>query len=295
MFGTETLDHIGIPVRDLDRAEKFYLETLGLAFLTQRKNADGSPRHTYVLAGENIIGLCLPGIQAPPSPSGAPRYAVALDSQERFQATVKKIKETGVQCGELQEHDSDSPFISSFCFDDPDDNHMEICLRRDGPGGTYLSHVILEATDLTKSVRFYREALGLRPISGERGESLFRFKNHQILGLKEVAALSDRTKKHGRAVHVAFNVTQEDFDRMVALIPEMEGRSLGDQRADDGLRPPGERSIYFFDPDTNYLQITAHGEENWDLMPDEEKWRRIQENRAKRGEGISRFDAGKKA
>ncbi len=294
MFGAETLDHVGIPVRDLERAENFYVEVLGLPIFTRRKNADGSPRHTYVLAGENIIGLNLPGVSVPPSPSGAPRYGIAADWEEGFRATVAKIQESGVRCGETEGYGSESPFKRSLCFDDPDDNHMEICLRRDGPGGIYLSHVILETADLTRSTRFYSQALGLRPVAGERDEVLFNFRNHQILGLKAVAALSDRTKKHGRAVHVAFNVTQEDFDRMVSLVTEMEGRSLGDHRSEDGLRPPGERSLYFFDPDTNYLQITAHGEENWDMLSDEEKWRRIVENRKKLGKGISSFDAGKK-
>lgn len=253
MFGAETLDHIGIPVRDLERAEKFYIEILGLAVLTRRKNADGSPRHTYVLAGENIIGLNLPGVQVPPSASGAPRYAVAADSAAIFQSTVEKIRASGVGCGEVEEHPPESPLVKSFCFDDPDDNHMEICLRRDSAGETYLSHVVFETADLDRAGRFYSRALGLEALPGGRGEKLFKFRNHQIVGLKAVATLSERTKKHGRAVHVAFNVTQEDFDRMVALIPETGGRSLGDHRAEDGLRPPGERSIYFFDPDTNYL------------------------------------------
>ena len=44
MFQAETLDHVAFPVRDLPRSEKFYLETVGLTFMTQRKNADGSPR-----------------------------------------------------------------------------------------------------------------------------------------------------------------------------------------------------------------------------------------------------------
>ena len=294
MFGAETLDHVGIPVRDLDRSEKFYQETLGLAFFTRRKNADGSPRHTYVLAGENIIGLNLPGIQVPASPSAAPRYGIAVDSADRFEETVEKIRDSGVRCAAIEQHGLDSPFVRSFCFDDPDDNHLEICLRRDGLGGIHLSHVVFETADLACSTRFYSQALGLEPLTEERGEQLFRFRNHQILGLKKVTVLSDRTKKHGRAVHVAFNVTQEDFDRMVALITEMKGRSLGDHRSEDGLRPPGERSLYFFDPDTNYLQITAHGEENWDMLSDEEKWRRIIENRKKLGKGISSFDAGKK-
>jgi hypothetical protein len=65
-------------------------------------------------------------------------------------------------------------------------------------------------------------------------------------------------------------------------------------RAEDGLRAPGERSIYFSDPDTNKLQITAHGEEDWSLISNEEKWKRIVENRQKSGRGISRFDRGVK-
>lgn len=295
MLGAETLDHIAIPVRDLEQAEKFYLDAVGLKLLTRRKNADGSPRHTYVLAGENIIGLNLPGIQAPPSPSGAPRYAIAVDSEEIFRSTVKKIRATGVVCGEINEHPAGCPFLKSFRFDDPEYNHMEICLRQGGGKEIYLSHVIFETTDLARATRFYTQTLGLKPAGEERGETLLKFANHQIIGLKPVTALSDRTKRHGRAVHVAFNVNQEDFDQMVALVPEMEGRSHGDFRAGDGLRPPGERSLYFLDPDTNRLQITAHGEEDWSLLPDEEKWHKIIENRRKQGKSISRFDAGVKA
>ena len=62
----------------------------------------------------------------------------------------------------------------------------------------------------------------------------------------------------------------------------------------DGLRAPGERSIYFFDPDSNYLQITALGKEDWTLLSDEEKWRRTIANRQEQGRGISRFDKGEK-
>src|SRR4030095_7558060 len=104
MVGAETLDHVAFPVRDLPRAEKFYIEAVGLTFLTQRKNADGSPRHTYVKAGENIIGLNLPGIQTQPPPSGAPRYAVAIASADAFAATVERIKNSGVVCGEVRQH-----------------------------------------------------------------------------------------------------------------------------------------------------------------------------------------------
>jgi catechol 2,3-dioxygenase-like lactoylglutathione lyase family enzyme len=295
MHGAETLDHVAFPVRDLPRSEQFYLETVGLKFLTQRKNADGSPRHTYVKAGENILGLTLPGVAVPPSTSCAPRYAIAKNSGEAFNDAVRRIRASGVKSGAVEEHGSDSPFVRAFQFIDPDDNHIELCVRRrplaerDG-----ISHVIFETADLQRSKRFYIDGLGLKPAGEVRGETLFEFANGQMLGVKPVPELSERTKKKGRACHVAFNVCQEDFDIMLDLIPKLEGKSLGDFRATDGLRPPGERSIYFFDPDTNYLQLTAPGEEDWSLMSDEEKWRRTTENRAKLGRGISSFDKGVK-
>ena len=295
MFRAETLDHVAFPVRDLPRSEKFYLETVGLKFLTQRKNADGSPRHTYVLAGDNIVGLTLPGVAVPASDSGAPRYGIGLSDEAAFDAAVKRIQASGVQCADVEDHDLKSPFIKSFQFIDPDDNHIELCVRRtpltlkDG-----ISHVILETVDLARARRFYTEGLGLKPAGEVRGETLFEFANGQMLGVKSVAELSERTKKKGRACHVAFNVSQQDYDVMLERIPQLGGRSLGDFRATDGLRPPGERSIYFFDPDTNYLQITALGAEDWSLMSDDEKWQRTIANREKLGRGISSFDKGMK-
>ena len=295
MFQAETLDHVAFPVRDLPRAEKFYLETVGLTFLTQRKNADGSPRHTYVKAGENIVGLTLPGVAVPASPSGAPRYAIAIADESSFDAAVGRIRASGVKCFDVEIHGSDSPFVKAFQFIDPDDNQIELCTRRrpvaakDG-----ISHVIFETVNLARAKRFYTEALGLKLVGQVRGETLFEFQNGQMVGVKEVEELSERTKKKGRACHVAFNVSQEDYDVMLERITKLEGRSLGDFRATDGLRPPGERSIYFFDPDTNYLQITALGDKEAGMISDEEKWRLTVENRQKQGRGISSFDKGVK-
>ena len=292
MFGAETLDHVAFPVRDLPRSEKFYIECVGLTFLTQRKNADGSPRHTYVKAGDNIIGLNLPGIQTEPSPSGAPRYAVGIGTEKIFAATAERIRNSGVVCRDVREHGPTSPFIRSFQFTDFDNNHFEICMNRQALGDICLSHVVFETKDLEQAKKFYAEALGLKFVGEEMDEHFFEFPNHQLLAVKHVDALSDRTKRHGRAVHVAFNVSQDDYDRVLELIPALGGANQGDFRAEDGLRAPGERSIYFSDPDTNKLQITALGKENWSLISDEEKWQRTAENREKLGRGLSRFDRG---
>ena len=295
MFQAETLDHVAFPVRDLPRSEKFYLETVGLTFMTQRKNADGSPRHTYVKAGENIVGLTLPGVAVPASPSGAPRYAIAIADDASFAAAVARIRASGVKCFDVESHTADSPFVKAFQFIDPDDNQIELCIRRqplaakDG-----VSHVIFETANLARAKKFYSEGLGLKLVGEVRGETLFEFQNGQMLGVKEVEELAERTKKKGRACHVAFNVSQEDYDVMLERIPKLEGKSLGDFRATDGLRPEGERSVYFFDPDTNYLQITALGDKGGEMISDEEKWQLTVANRQKAGRGISSFDKGVK-
>ena len=61
-MGAQTLDHIAIPVRDLPRSEKFYQETIGLKFMTTRKNSDGSPRYAIALDSRTDLGSCNPTI-----------------------------------------------------------------------------------------------------------------------------------------------------------------------------------------------------------------------------------------
>ncbi|HLN84336.1 MAG TPA: hypothetical protein VK355_12025, partial [Candidatus Binatia bacterium] len=85
-----------------------------------------------------------------------------------------------------------------------------------------------------------------------------------------------------------------DFQANTRYLTLCGGANQGDFRAEDGLRAAGERSIYFSDPDSNKLQITALGKENWSLISNEEKWKRTAENREKMGRGLSRFDRGVK-
>ncbi len=94
---------------------------------------------------------------------------------------------------------------------------------------------------------------------------------------------------------MAMDVTQEDYDLMLSLIDSHGGKNQGDPRAEDGLRPAGERSIYFFDPDTNRLQITAHApDQPEEMLSGKEKWCRIIENRKKQGRGLTRWESGGK-
>jgi catechol 2,3-dioxygenase-like lactoylglutathione lyase family enzyme len=292
--GIQTIDHIAIPVRDLDLNQDFYLNVLGLKYKTTRRNPDGSPRQTYVLAGDNIIGLHLPGVNAGASASSGPRIGVSV-SQQRFAEVQQKFRTKNYPFIGPVEHPGDVPFVASIYFDDPDGNHLEFCTRRQEPLCECISHTVFETRDLNKSVAFFTKALGAGTplICGK--ETLIPVQNGQMVGLVEVQELSERSKKHGRGCHMAMDVTQEDFDAMQSLIDQYGGKNQGDSRADDGLRSEGERSIYFYDPDTNRLQITAHPVDRpHEMLSDEEKWRRIIESRKKQGRGLSRWESGGK-
>jgi catechol 2,3-dioxygenase-like lactoylglutathione lyase family enzyme len=292
--GIETIDHIAIPVRDLDKNQHFYINVLGLKYKTTRRNPDGSPRQTYVLAGDNIIGLHLPGVNAGSSSSSAPRIGISVN-QERFEQVKKILKAAKHPFTGPIEHAHEAPLAVSIYFDDPDGNHLELCVRRKEPLYECISHTVFETRDLKKAIPFYAKALGIGVPITCGDETLLPAQNGQMIGLIEVADLSERSKRHGRGCHMAMNVSQDDFDAMLVLIDRHGGKNQGDSRADDGLRPEGERSIYFFDPDHNRLQITAHApNQPEEMLPDEEKWRRIIASRKEQGRGLSRWESGGK-
>ena len=292
--GVLTVDHIAIPVRDLELNQDFYLNVLGLKYKTTRRNPDGSPRQTYVLAGENIIGLHLPGVNAAVSASSGPRIGVSV-SQQKFAEVQQKLGQKNYHFRGPVEHPEESPFEVSLYFDDPDGNHLEFCIRRKEPFDECISHTVFETRDMNKAITFYTEALGTGVPVHCGNEVLIPVQNGQMIGLVEVPELSERSKKHGRGCHMAMDVTQDDFDAMLLLIDRYAGKNQGDNRSDDGLRPDGERSIYFYDPDHNRLQITAHAPDQLQgMLSDEEKWRRIIENRKKQGRGLSRWESGGK-
>jgi|RhiMetdeSRZDD1v2_1073273.scaffolds.fasta_scaffold67270_4 catechol 2,3-dioxygenase-like lactoylglutathione lyase family enzyme len=293
-YGVESIDHIAIPVRDLPVNQKFYVEVLGLKFKTTRCNPDGSPRQTYVLAGNNIIGLHLPGISAGPSSSAAPRIGVSV-TIERFQQVEQNLKLAKHTFRGPIEHSTEASLARSIYFDDPDGNHLEFCVRRSEPLSECISHTVFETCNLKKTLTFYTEVFGTAVPLACGNETLIPVQSGQMIGLVQVDEMSERSKKHGRGCHMAMDVPQDDFDSMVALVERYGGKTQGDRRAEDGLRPEGERSIYFFDPDNNRLQITAHVPNQTDeLLSDEEKWRRIITSRKEQGRGLSRWESGGK-
>ena len=97
------------------------------------------------------------------------------------------------------------------------------------------------------------------------------------------------------AVTWRWTCTQEDFDAMVALVERHGGKTQGDRRAEDGLRPAGERSIYLFDPGQNRLQITAHArirKKNYSMT--KKNGAASSPARKEQGKGLTRWESGGK-
>jgi catechol 2,3-dioxygenase-like lactoylglutathione lyase family enzyme len=291
--GIESIDHVAIPVRDLNLNQNFYVNVLGLKLKTVRHNPDGSPRQTYVLAGDNIIGLHLPGIVAGASNSFGPRIGISV-SNDRLEDIQRNLNLANHRFTGPVRHSAETRVLYSLYVDDPDGNHLEFCVRGREPLGEGISHVVFETRDANRAMTFYTEALGTGVPTNSGNEIMIPVQSGQMIGLVTVDRLSERSTKHGRGCHMAMNVCHEDFDAMVALVERYGGKTQGDRRADDGLRPEGERSLYLFDPDNNRLQITAHGATQGQLLSDDEKWRRIMSNRKQQGRGLARWETGGK-
>jgi hypothetical protein len=77
---------------------------------------------------------------------------------------------------------------------------------------------------------------------------------------------------------MATTISRDTEDRQIVL-PFFDANT----RADDGLRAPSDEAFIFPMVDTNKLEIIAYGEEAGSLISNQEKWRRIIENRQKIG------------
>jgi len=114
-----------------------------------------------------------------------------------------------------------------------------------------IAHFSLPVTDMSRSVAFYADIVGLQLVFGTNDLAFFRSgKDHVVLALTEtVPKLSN-----ARNVHHAFIVETRDFDASLEFLAE-QGVAVVDQDA----RPEGSvfagRSAYFADPDGNMLEI----------------------------------------
>lgn len=260
MAQVETIDHLAIPVTDMPKAERFYMDLLGMNLEYRRLNPDGKPRNTFVNNGSRV-GLFLPGTEVPPTQTGAPRFSFVYPSEESLNEVLGRLRENRIEFLGPVFHDVDFPLRLSVYVDDPAGNHVELCVLREALHDKGINHIAVETANLKKALAFYQEALGIKKeAKRSSGEVTLQLKSGQLLILKEVSQLSERSRVPGRGTHVDFEVTHEDFEEVVRAIPVFGGEIQGDHRGAAGLRPEDEKSVYFADADGNPFQMTAFGE-----------------------------------
>jgi catechol 2,3-dioxygenase len=116
-----------------------------------------------------------------------------------------------------------------------------------------LAELTLETTDLAAMERFYREVVGLAPLSREDDRVWLAVGERSRLGLWTPGD-KEFGDRGGRHVHFALSATPGRLDALAARLSERGVSVRGPVR-----HKGGDRSIYFADPAGNVVEA-------WDFM-----------------------------
>jgi catechol 2,3-dioxygenase-like lactoylglutathione lyase family enzyme len=137
-----------------------------------------------------------------------------------------------------------------------------------------ISHLAMEVTDLDEAEHFYTKALGMESVCRDQGELgkgrlILNNATGQFLFLEKVEKLSQRSRFCGpdvknvpdpgsgiryKGAHLAMSVSSiEEYDEVYSRLEPNGAYLEGDLRA--AHRKPGEKSVYFYDPFGNRLQL----------------------------------------
>lgn len=124
---------------------------------------------------------------------------------------------------------------------------------------------VLYADDLERTVTFYREVMGLKPMKGdpERFQALDSGANRVLLVFKRGATLSSMPVPSGGSIpphdgsgpqHIAFAIAEADYaawcQRLATFNVPIESETRWER---------GGRSIYFRDPDEHLIELVTPG------------------------------------
>ncbi len=125
--------HFSIPVSDVDRSVKFYTDTVGCKYLSQRPDK----AITFLDAG----GVCVllikrqaPIIKGPLDMSDGVHHAFMIDAAE-YQAAVDRLREKGVEVFFEEDRRSGTIDGPRAYFRDPDGTVLEYINRTAYAGG----------------------------------------------------------------------------------------------------------------------------------------------------------------
>jgi catechol 2,3-dioxygenase-like lactoylglutathione lyase family enzyme/nitrite reductase/ring-hydroxylating ferredoxin subunit len=135
----------------------------------------------------------------------------------------------------------------------------------------HFHHIVLDVSDLERSLAFYRDVLGLDSAPAElwpqegAPQAVLQTGAGQYVVLVEAAEV----KPDGPAQHTNFIIPSEAYDATAERL-RAAGALVADHLVEQGRRPVGEISTYLNDPDGRRLQLTAYADETF-MLPASKK------------------------
>jgi catechol 2,3-dioxygenase-like lactoylglutathione lyase family enzyme len=189
------VDSVAIPVRDMDRAVRFYTDVLTFRQVDDREVAGSDYEHYYGVFGARvrIVRLAL-GTEAIEltqflAPHGRPLPADSRSNDRWFQHVAIIVSDMDRAYAALRAHGADHAStgpqtlpawnrdaggIRAFYFRDPDGNHLEVLQFPPGKGESRwqardrlflgVDHTAIVVGNTDASVRFYRDTLGMQVV-----------------------------------------------------------------------------------------------------------------------------------
>lgn len=189
-----SVDSIGITVSDLDRAVDFYTRVLTFEKESEREVAGTDYEHLFGVFGMRLrvarlkLGSEHIELMQFLAPRGRPtppdfhsndvwfqHVAIIVRNMDEAYARLRSFNVEHASSGpqRLPDWNPNAGGIKAFYFRDPDGNHLEILEFPAGKGApkwhapgnklfTGIDHTAIVVTDTQASLRFYRDALGMR-------------------------------------------------------------------------------------------------------------------------------------
>ncbi len=139
--------------------------------------------------------------------------------------------------------------------------------------GMIVDHVGVCVTDLERSIKFYRDFLGLKPV-GRRlladnttEQVAYRMGEVIFILFHRSGFQSMNSKVHAGLDHIAFTVDGKLFETILAKVQERDLLLRGPYQ-NLGAQGTG-LAMYFFDPDKNQIEIKTYDP---DLMARYTEW-----------------------
>jgi catechol 2,3-dioxygenase-like lactoylglutathione lyase family enzyme len=250
------LDHFVVPIIEPERAERFYVEILGARVL--KRMSDPSVTRIFVKLGQNHIGLFSQNKATIPDPgelSGYPRHAFVASPAgydkiivqlRALNASTRRIekKACATGCGAHE----------GISFADSEGNLFEL-FRGESEEPARLDHLHFDTTDLDGSVRFYTHMLKMPLLERDDNLAVMGVPGRQSIVLHRVEELSPATRTTYRGRHFAFNVTDDNFQPIVARL-QQAGIEQRDEHGEREGRRDEQLATYFKEPSGFRLQIT---------------------------------------